>query len=156
MPITNKGNEKVWKYGIERANAILDELLVKKTKQGYELYRKKHLNNEGSLPHTWWDKPEYSARDNGTRTLTTIFGPQKVFNFPKAPEAVKDSLIAANLKKDGIVLDFFAGSGTTAQATLELNKKDNGNRRFILCTNNEKNICDDPIGGSPSCRHGTI
>ena len=141
-PIT-KGNEKVWKYGLERAKTIVGELLVKKTKQGYELYRKKYLNVEGSLPRTWWDKPEYSARDNGTRTLTNLFGPKKVFDFPKAPEAVKDSLIAANFKKDGIVLDFFAGSGTTAQATLELNKKDNGNRKFILCTNNENNICRD-------------
>ena len=139
-PIT-KGTEKVWKYGLERTKSIIDELLVKKTKQGYELYRKKYLNTEGSLPRTWWDKPEYSARDNGTRTLTNLFGPQKVFDFPKAPEAVKDALIAANLKKDGIVLDFFAGSGTTGQATLELNAKDGGNRRFILCTNNENNIC---------------
>ena len=141
-PIT-KGTEKVWKYGLERTKTIIDELLVKKTKQGYELYRKKYLNTEGSLPRTWWDKPEYSARDNGTRTLTNLFGPQKLFDFPKAPEAVKDSLIAANLKRNGIVLDFFAGSGTTAQATLELNAKDGGNRRFILCTNNENNICRD-------------
>ena len=139
-PIT-KGTEKVWKYGLERTKSIIGEILVKKAKQGYELYRKKYLNTEGSLPRTWWDKPEYSARDNGTRTLTNLFGPKKVFDFPKAPEAVKDALIAANLKKNGIVLDFFAGSGTTAQATLELNAKDGGNRRFILCTNNENNIC---------------
>lgn len=139
-PIT-KGTEKVWKYGLERTKSIIGEILVKKAKQGYELYRKKYLNTEGSLPRTWWDKPEYSARDNGTRTLTNLFGPKKVFDFPKAPEAVKDALIAANLKKNGIVLDFFAGSGTTAQATLELNAKDGGSRRFILCTNNENNIC---------------
>ena len=138
-----KGTEKVWKYGLERTKSIIGEILVKKTKQGYELYRKKYLNTEGSLPRTWWDKPEYSARDNGTRTLTNLFGPKKVFDFPKAPEAVKDALIAANLKKNGIVLDFFAGSGTTAQATFELNAKDGGNRKFILCTNNENNICRD-------------
>ena len=45
--------------------------------------------------------------------------------------------------KDGIVLDFFAGSGTTGQAVLELNEEDGGNRRFILCTNNEANICEN-------------
>ena len=45
--------------------------------------------------------------------------------------------------KEAIVLDFFAGSGTTGQAVLELNKEDGGNRRFILCTNNENNICTD-------------
>lgn len=43
--------------------------------------------------------------------------------------------------KKSIILDFFAGSGTTGQAVLEVNKKDNGNRKFILCTNNENEIC---------------
>ena len=131
-PITPVGTEKVWKYGIERTKTIINELLVKKTAQGYELYRKKYLNEEGSLPHTWWDKPEYSARDNGTRTLTNIFGPGKVFDFPKAPEAVKDALISANLPCDGLVLDFFSGSATTAQVVSEMNADDGGNRKFIL------------------------
>ena len=84
------------------------------------------------MPHTWWDKPEYSARDNGTRTLTNIFGPGKVFDFPKAPEAVKDALISANLPCDGLVLDFFSGSATTAQVVSEMNADDDGNRKFIL------------------------
>ena len=46
-------------------------------------------------------------------------------------------------KKDGIVLDFFAGSGSTGEAVLELNKRDGGCRQFILCTNNENNLCYD-------------
>ena len=141
-PIT-KGIEKVWKYGLERTVSILDEIRVKKTKDGFELYRKKYLNAEGSLPRTWWDKPEYSARDNGTRALTNIFGSQKVFDFPKAPEAVKDVLVASNLRKNGITLDFFAGSGTTGHAVMKLNAEDDGHRKFILCTNNENNICRD-------------
>lgn len=143
LPISPEGNEKVWKFGLERTKTILGEILVKKKSGKYELYRKKYLNTEGSLPHTWWDKPDYSARDNGTRTLTNIFGPQKVFDFPKAPEAVKDALISANLKKDGIVLDFFAGSGTTLHAVMQLNKEDGGKRQCILVTNNENNICRD-------------
>ena len=140
-PISPDGNEKVWKFGLERTKMILGEILVKKKSGKYELYRKKYLNTEGSLPHTWWDKPDYSARDNGTRTLTNIFGPQKVFDFPKAPEAVKDALISANLQKNGIVLDFFAGSGTTLHAVMQLNKEDGGKRQCILVTNNENNIC---------------
>ena len=140
-PVNPDGIEKVWKYGIERAKTIVSEILVKERNGNLELYRKKYLNKEGSLPRTWWDKPEYSARDNGTRALTNIFGGTKVFDFPKAPEAVKDCLRALNLKKDGIVLDFFAGSGTTGQAVLELNAEDGGNRRFILCSNNENEIC---------------
>lgn len=137
-PNTPDGIEKVWKYGIERTRAIINELLVKKQKGNYEIYRKKYLNNEGSLPRTWWDKPEYSARDNGTRTLTNIFGKVKIFDFPKAPEAVKDALIAANLQDGDLVLDFFSGSATTADAVMQLNLEDNGSRRFIMVQLPEK------------------
>ena len=45
--------------------------------------------------------------------------------------------------KNSVILDFFAGSGTTGHAVLELNKEDGGNRQFILCTNNENNICEE-------------
>ena len=131
-PKTPDGIEKVWKYGLERTKTIIDELLVKKVKGSYEIYRKKYINDEGSLPRTWWDKADYSARDNGTRTLTNIFGPTKIFDFPKAPEAVKDALIAANLQPGDLVLDFFSGSATTADAVLQLNSEDNGNRKFIM------------------------
>lgn len=142
-PIAAEGNKKVWKYGLERTREVLNDLLVKKKQGKYEVFRKKYLNDEGSLPRTWWDKAEYSARDNGTRVLTNIFGPVKVFDFPKAPEAVKDSLKAANLKNDGIVLDFFAGSGTTLHATMQLNAEDGGHRQCILVTNNENGICEN-------------
>lgn len=142
-PKTPKGNEKVWKYGIERTKQIVKELLVKKIKGNYEIYRKKYLNTRGSLPRTWWDKAEYSARDNGTRELTNIFGPSKVFDFPKAPEAVKDCLRAANLGANKLVLDFFAGSGTTMHAVMQLNAEDGGHRQCILVTNNENGICEN-------------
>ena len=132
LPKSGDGIEKVWKYGIDRTKSIIDDILVKKQKGKYELYRKKYLNDEGSLPRTWWDKPDYSARDNGTRTLTNIFGPVKLFDFPKAPEAVKDSIIASNVQGDDIVLDFFSGSATTAHAVMMLNAEDSGRRRFIM------------------------
>ena len=136
-PISASGEEKVWKYGIERARTDCNQFKVKKTKQGYEVYRKKYLNNEGSAPHTWWDKAEYSARDNGTRMLTNILGSKSVFDFPKALNSVKDSLIIANLPSDGLVVDFFAGSGTTLHAVNLLNALDGGKRQCILVTNNE-------------------
>lgn len=132
LPKSGDGIEKVWKYGIDRTKSIIDDILVKKQNGRYELYRKKYLNDEGSLPRTWWDKPDYSARDNGTRTLTNIFGPVKLFDFPKAPEAVKDSIIASNVQGDDIVLDFFSGSATTAHAVMMLNAEDSGRRRFIM------------------------
>lgn len=70
-----------------------------------------------------------------------MFG-KKVFNNPKNIEMVK-YLISLYPNKNAIILDFFAGSGTTGHAVLELNKEDGGNRQFILCTNNENNICEE-------------
>lgn len=65
------------------------------------------------------------------------------FNSGKKPVKMLKELINYHQNKNAIILDFFAGSGSTAQAVLELNKEDNGNRQFILCTNNENNICED-------------
>jgi len=70
-------------------------------------------------------------------------GARETFQYPKSPYAVRDCILACSNNKDAIILDFFAGSGTTSQAVLELNKEDEGGRKFILCTNNENNICTD-------------
>ncbi|MBL7198262.1 MAG: hypothetical protein ISS47_09210 [Candidatus Omnitrophica bacterium] len=74
--------------------------------------------------------------------LDNILGIKGVFDSPKPKELIK-RLIDFSLDSNGIILDFMAGTGTTGQAVLELNKKDGGNRQFILCTNNENSICTD-------------
>lgn len=65
------------------------------------------------------------------------------FENGKKPLRLIQDLVEMSTSEESIVLDFFAGSGTTAQAVLEINNKDNGKRKFILCTNNENNICED-------------
>ena len=82
------------------------------------------------------------SSSQGTIVLNNILGDSNEFNNPKNVEMIKFIIESIN-NKEAIVLDFFAGSGTTGQAVLELNKEDGGNRRFILCTNNENNICTD-------------
>lgn len=67
---------------------------------------------------------------------------EELFEYPK-PVGLIEVLLNTIFDKNIIVLDFFAGSGTTGQAVLDLNKKDGGNRKFILCTNNENNICEN-------------
>lgn len=79
------------------------------------------------------------SNDNAKKDLS-IFGLGDKFDYSKPVELIK-KLIKAYYKNNALVLDFFSGSGTTAQAVLELNKEDSGSRRFILCTNNENNIC---------------
>ena len=82
-------------------------------------------------PKSLMYKPAYST---GTGDLELVLA-GSVFDFPKPVQLMKD--IVSMLKDDVIVLDFFAGSGTTGQAVMELNKEDGGHRRFILVTNNE-------------------
>ena len=81
------------------------------------------------------------SNDNAKKELDS-FKLTKKFDYPKPTSLVKECLKIRN-KKDSVVLDFFAGSGTTGQAVLDLNKEDGGNRTFILCTNNENNIFDE-------------
>ena len=77
-----------------------------------------------------------SAKDE----LEELLGDRTLFATPK-PVRLIEELIRAASTKDSVVLDFFAGSGTTGHATMKLNAKDGGHRRFILVTNNESNIC---------------
>ncbi|MDK6971447.1 site-specific DNA-methyltransferase [Streptococcus constellatus] len=66
------------------------------------------------------------------------------FSYPKPISLVKDLVKGATFfSKKGIILDFFAGSGTTGHAVAQLNKEDGGKRKYILCTNNENNICEE-------------
>ena len=79
----------------------------------------------------------FGSTQIGNNQLESIIG-RGVFEYPKPVQLIKNLI---KFKPDGenaIILDFFAGSGTTGQAVLELNKEDGGNRQFILCTNNEK------------------
>ena len=78
---------------------------------------------------------------SGTRELRSIMGKES-FKFPK-PVGLVMNLLEQHANTNSTVLDFFAGSGTTGHAVLELNKADGGNRQFILCTNNENDICTE-------------
>ena len=79
-----------------------------------------------------------SAKDE----IEAIFGDRTYFQTPKPLKLLKE-LIRATTNKDSIVLDFFAGSGTTGHAVIDLNKEDGGNRKYILISNSESNICKD-------------
>ena len=142
-PVDGSGTEKVWRWGLERAKKDLNTLMAKWAKEAtrLEVYGRKYLNQEGLLPRTWWDKPDYSARDNGTRLLRDMFESNVPFDFPKALNAVIDSIKIGCTTPHGIVLDYFGGSGTTAHAAIELRRskisgKDDG-VKFILIEQGE-------------------
>ena len=92
-------------------------------------------------PVSYFADEKYNGQ-KGRKLVEDILGGESDFPFPKSVHSVIDC-IDLFLPKDGIVLDFFAGSGTTGHATLMLNDRDGGSRQFILCTNNENNIARD-------------
>lgn len=88
---------------------------------------------------------DWGQNQDGSNTLKDIFNVKdsnSPFTNPKPVQLIYNC-IKSSMFQNPVVLDFFAGSGTTGQAVLELNKEDGGNRRFILCTNNENNICTE-------------
>lgn len=88
-------------------------------------------------PKTMWNKSSHSASEYGTTLLREIL-PSRKFPYPKSLYAVEDSLrFFVSDKPNALVLDFFAGSGTTAHAVMRLNRQDGGCRRSISVTNNE-------------------
>jgi adenine-specific DNA-methyltransferase len=141
LPITNSGQERTWKTiketFLDRLNSgqIIAERDQNNKIQVYEKYR------ENQVIKTHWIDPKYHAIHYGTKLIENILG-GKMFDFPKSLYLLIDTL-KLTTKKDSIIVDFFAGSGTTGHAVLELNKRDDGNRKFILCTNNENNICEE-------------
>lgn len=89
---------------------------------------------------SWWDK--HGLNEDGTIELYTIFGENKVFIHPK-PSILIKHLLTLSSTENSTVLDFFAGSGTTLHATMQLNAEDGGHRQCILVTNNENGICEN-------------
>lgn len=142
---------KQWVWSKERLEAAIrnNEVEFNKQKDGtYSVRAKKYLFDEnGNIrrgkPLSILNGP---FTQDGTQEIRNVFGSEDVFKFSKPSELIKYFIafeINGMSSKNAVILDFFAGSGTTAQAVLAQNKKDNGNRCFVLCTNNENNICRD-------------
>lgn len=145
VPLTD-GREMRWYWSKERFKKDRNEVIVKRVGDSFSLY-KKQRPALGDLPSkrgkTTFYSPKY-ANANSNAELKKIFG-KKVFDYPKAVALIKDLICIGTVNKSALILDFFAGSGTTGQAVLELNNGDEGNRKFILCTNNE--VTDDAPNG---------
>lgn len=132
-PIAPNGEERVWKWEVNSVLKNIDELEVKKDSNGnLNIYRKARINVDGTLPLTVWDKKEYSATAHGTNVLISLFGSIEGFAFPKSIHAVTDSLRVSNVDSTGVILDYFAGSGTTFHSTQILNHSDKGTRKCVL------------------------
>lgn len=138
-PIRQKGDqkfEKVWKESSESLRINPSGYTVRELRGKMEAFRKNRINTAGMLPTTLWSDSRMSATEHGTNLIANIFAAD-VFSFPKSIYAVIDSIRTCCDRRNALIVDFFAGSGTTLNAVNLMNAADNGTRRCILVTNNE-------------------
>lgn len=127
-PIDKNGVERKWRYARQSVEGIKHLLRARATETGYEV----EIGKDFGTYRTVWTDKRYDANIYGTQVLKDLV-PDSPFTFPKSLWAVYDCIHAVTASDpDAIVLDFFAGSGTTGHAVMEMNKRDGGRRRFIL------------------------
>lgn len=134
-PIDQNGIERRWNFGLDTINDELDRIVaIQDDNDETDLY----ISEEDTVPKTVWVEKAFEAGKHGASLVKTILGYE--FPFPKSVYAVKHCIdLITRERKNALILDFFAGSGTTLHATCMLNADDEGQRRCILVTNNELN-----------------
>lgn len=139
FPNNDDGREKNWRWSEESIREDYSQFLAKPNKLNLpQVYYKYRPKTEGTTPLTLWTDSKYSATESGTKVLKDLFK-DPAFSYPKSVHAVEDCLrlLDSTDEKRHFYLDYFAGSGTTAHATIALNREDNGNRKYILIEQGE-------------------
>ena len=129
-PIDPSGHESKWNFGRETVESIRNELTAEynEKKNEWDIIRRKSVFRYRSM----WSDKRYSANSYGSAILNHIL-PGNPFTFPKSIYNVKDCIaIGTGPESSSTILDYFAGSGTTAHAVIDLNRQDGGKRKYIL------------------------
>ena len=137
-----------WRISQDKFASALEDNRIIFGKNGKGRPQLKVFYNEvkfkGSVADTWFDSHIFGTSTEGKKELLRLLPEnQNIFSTPKPVRLYLELMKLSLQSKDAIVLDFFAGSGTTGHAVMQLNKEDGGNRKYILCTNNENNICEE-------------
>jgi adenine-specific DNA-methyltransferase len=140
LPIDSEGKERVWRKTRPSFLQHLadNEISVVKTKGGRLKVQIIDRIKVGVRPKSVWTGSQYDAASHGTKLLKSLFGEFRAFSFPKAVYATHDVLdIISGHIGDAIILDYFAGSGTTGHAVIDMNRSDEEMRRYILVEMND-------------------
>ena len=134
LPIDTSGQKRIWRRDKDDIDSLFfaGDIYLKETRNGPQVYFRFRGGTEGETPKSFWDDVKYSASEHGTQILDNLMGYLESFSFPKSPYAVRDCIKVMTDSKQALVLDFFAGSGTTGQAVIDLNRTDYGERKYIL------------------------
>lgn len=129
----SKGIEYSWRLGVDSLKSRISDLRVRLNRNNQRTIEIKfRASDEGILPKSIWDSKMYNSTAYGTSLIRNFFGVPQLFTFPKSLYAVIDCIKVSGINYGSYVLDYFAGSGTTAHAIIELNRQDQGNRKYIL------------------------
>lgn len=143
-PVNPAGDELSWYWSKKKFESSKHDLILKHTSNGWQFYKKQRPSLEGTptrKPKSIFFKPEYST-STATKKLKTLLG-GRYFNGPKPVPFIVD-LLEISTDRDSIVLDFFSGSGTTAEAVMTLNARDGGDRSHIQVQLPEPSPPDSP------------
>jgi len=135
----NPNNKKArWRWGKDTVKERYDELVFIYP----YVYTKNYEKEDGQKPRSIMFDERFGRTRTGSTDLAAVIGKQSIFSYPK-PVSLLKYIVDISSMKDSTILDFFAGSGTTLHATMQLNAEDGGHRQCILVTNNENNICEE-------------
>lgn len=132
FPKVSNGIQTVWRWGKEKSRKNLNTNIVGKkiNENDYQIVEKYRKNTK--MIRSVIDEKEI-VTERGTEIVKELFNGKNFIDYPKAIDLIKKLLyLSTNPSTSDLILDFFAGSGTTAHAVMELNKEDGGNRKFIL------------------------
>lgn len=141
-PKLSSGEDGRWRWSKEKVLKEREKLYIRKNSKGlYNIYERKYVEEKNKqLAPTIWDYADVNT-ELGTKLLKSILGNEVPFDYPK-PLGIIKRVIFMVPNKQATILDFFAGSGTTMHATMQLNEEDGGHRQCILVQQNENNICE--------------
>lgn len=134
FPRDSSGNDRVWRWGLDRTRDEISQIEARTDERtGTQIYYKYRPDDEGVLAPSIWSDAKYSATEHGTAVLKKLLGERNAFSFPKSVFATADCIRIAGMEGERTTcLDYFAGSGTTGHAVIDLNREDGGRRRFVL------------------------
>ncbi len=133
-PIGKDGSERCWTLSFETAKKHIEDNTGILFISDNFIAKRRYFDEDsrGLLPSLWVDK-KYSAVSNGTNLLTAMFGKGGMFSYPKSTFTVETAINSGTYSNpNALILDYFAGSGTTAHAVYKMNRSDGGNRKYIL------------------------
>jgi adenine-specific DNA-methyltransferase len=130
-PLGSAGEERVWRRSYESCLTLIAEKKLR-CSDNFTVYQTIESHDRTPALFSNWVDTRYNAGTFGANLVRDIIGEQNPFSYPKSIFTVEDAIFSAEVEDGGVCLDYFAGSGTTGHAVINLNREDGGSRKYLL------------------------